>query len=132
MSHSEITPEEVVAFMRRFEQLANAKDFSKVAGMIHQHAVFRFTDGDFIGLEAVRGAFEKTWGYNTDEETYYLTDIKVLSTDSKSASATYTFHWEGVVRGKPFKIRGRGTRVIVRNGETLQIVHEHLSHFPEQ
>ena len=54
MSHSEITPEEVVAFMHRFEQLANAKDFSKVAGMIHQHAVCRFTDGDFVGLEAVR------------------------------------------------------------------------------
>lgn len=29
--------------------------------MIHEHAVFRFNDGDFIGRVAIQAVFEKTW-----------------------------------------------------------------------
>jgi hypothetical protein len=78
--------------------------------MVHEQAFFRFNDGDFIGRPAVRAAFEKTW--------------------QGSASATYSWHWEGSMNGKSFGIRGRGTRVIIQQQGRLQIIHEHLSRFP--
>ena len=101
--------------------------------MIHERAYFRFNDGDFIGRDAVRAAFEKTWksGPGIRRERFYLTDVTVLSTDRASATVTYTYNWEGVMEEKPFRIQGRGTRVIVREDGRLQIIHEHLSRFPK-
>ena len=131
MDRSEITPQDVIRFMHDFEEAAASRDFSLVADKIHDDAVFRFTDGDFIGIESVREAFEKTWGFDTEEERYYLTDIEVLSTDSKSACATYVYNWEGKVNGLPFKTQGRGTRVIVLDDGQWKIIHEHLSHCPK-
>jgi hypothetical protein len=59
-----------------------------------------------------------------------LSDIVVLSTDQASASATYTYNWEGSQDGRAFKIQGRGTRVLLHGGARFRIVHEHLSRFP--
>jgi hypothetical protein len=82
--------------------------------------------------QAIRGVFEKTWkgSANVSKQRFHLTDIQVLTVDSRSAAATYTYHWEGAMDGRAFRIQGRGTRVlVVRNGR-VQIVHEHLSRFP--
>jgi ketosteroid isomerase-like protein len=81
----------------------------------------------------VRGAFEKTWtgSANAKKERFYLTDIQVLTVDARSAAATYTYHWEGSMDGRPFRIQGRGTRVLVVDNGRLQIIHEHLSRHPK-
>lgn len=128
-----ITADQVENFLTNFEELAAKEDFSLLSHMVHEDAFFRFNDGDFVGRSAVRGAFEKTWasGAAVDDETYYLSDIKVLTTDQRSATATYTYNWEGSYQSQPFKITGRGTRVLVKNDGVLQIIHEHLSRFPE-
>jgi hypothetical protein len=133
MSQDAITSEEVVRFLERFEALAEQEDFRKIEEMVHERAYFRFNDGDFIGRQAVRAAFENTWqgGPGIRKVRFYLTDITVLSTDRASASVTYTYNWEGVMQDKPFRIQGRGTRVLVREDGRLQIVHEHLSRFPK-
>ena len=133
MSQEAITNEEVVQFLERFEALAEQEDFRKIEEMVHERAYFRFNDGDFIGRQAVRAAFEKTWqgGPGIRKVRFYLTDITVLSTDHASASVTYTYNWEGVMQDKPFRIQGRGTRVLVRDDCRLQIIHEHLSRFPK-
>ena len=126
-----LSPDDVVQFMHEFEEAASHENFSLIADKIHDEAVFRFTDGDFSGIQSVRGAFEKTWALDTEDERYYLTNIQVLSTDAKSATATYTYNWEGKVDGRPFQTRGRGTRVMVLDGGSWKIIHEHLSHFPK-
>lgn len=133
MTHPPLTKEAVVEFLTRFEQLAEQENFDLIADMVHDKAVFRFNDGDFVGKPAVRAAFEKTWkgSAGVKKERFYLTDIQVLSVDNASASATYTYNWEGSMDGKSFQIRGRGTRVLVREQGRLQIVHEHLSRFPK-
>jgi hypothetical protein len=133
MSREAITNEEVVRFLERFEALAEQEDFRMIEEMVHERAYFRFNDGDFIGRQAVRAAFEKTWqgGPGVRKVRFYLTDITVISTDRASASATYTYNWEGVMDDEPFRIQGRGTRVLVREGGRLQIIHEHLSRFPK-
>lgn len=133
MSQDAISKEDVVQFLERFEALAEQEDFRKIEEMVHERAYFRFNDGDFIGRQAVRAAFEKTWqgGHGIRKERFYLTDVTVLSTDRASAAVTYTYNWEGVMQDKPFRIQGRGTRVLVRENGRLQIIHEHLSRFPK-
>lgn len=122
----------VIEFLNRFEAVAEKENFDLIEGMVHADAVFRFNDGDFIGRPAVRGAFEKTWkgSANVKKERFYLSDIQVLTVDAASATATYTYHWEGSMDGQPFRIQGRGTRVLVVENGHLQIIHEHLSRYP--
>jgi ketosteroid isomerase-like protein len=128
------TKESVIQYLNRFEALASQENFDLIQDMVHDNAVFRFNDGDFFGKPAVRAAFEKTWqgSAGVKKERFYLTDIVVLSVDQASATATYTYNWEGAMDGKSFRIQGRGTRVMVMGeGGRLQIVHEHLSRFPK-
>ncbi len=124
----DITETEIKELLARYEEAANSHDFSQVASMIHPNATFRFTDGDHHGIEAIQGAFESTWNtWDVEDERYQITDVKIVTTDAQSAAITYTYIWSGVANGKPFSVRGRGTNVIVRNGESLQFIHEHLS-----
>ena len=130
----QISEANVRDFLIRFEEIAARKDFDALQHLVHERAFFRFNDGDFIGREAIRAAFEKTWesSSSVENEKYYLTDIQVLSTDRHSASATYTYNWEGTYEDQTFAIKGRGTRVLVRSGGEFQIIHEHLSRFPQK
>ena len=133
MAQEAISETTVLQFLQQFDALADKKDFSLISDMIHERAVFRFNDGDFVGRQAVKGAFERTWqsGSGVQNERFFLTDIVVLSTDLASATATYTYNWEGVREGRQIRVQGRGTRVLVRQHGRLQIIHEHLSRFPK-
>ncbi len=129
-----LTRDSVVQFLNRFEETAEKENFDLIQDMIHDNAFIRFNDGDFVGKQAVRGAFEKTWkgSANVRKERFYLTDIQVLSVDARSAAATYTYNWEGTMDGRTFRVQGRGTRVLVVENGQLQIIHEHLSRYPKQ
>lgn len=123
----------VIDFLNHFEALAEKEDFSLIEDMIHEQAHFRFNDGDFVGRQAIRAAFENSWrGDPTVQKArFYLSDIVVLTTDHATATATYTYNWEGSQAGREFTIRGRGTRVLHRENGVLRIIHEHLSRFPK-
>jgi ketosteroid isomerase-like protein len=127
-----VTAESVVQFLNHFEELAMKEDFRLLEDMIDERAYFRFNDGDFVGRKAIQAVFEKTWrGDPTVKKArFYLSEIVVLTTDRASASATYTYNWEGAQGGREFKIQGRGTRVLANEGGRFRIVHEHLSRFP--
>lgn len=127
-----ITPDAVVEFLHRFEELAMKEDFELIRDSIDANAFFRFNDGDYRGHAAIQAVFEKTWrGDPTVKKArFYLSDIVVLATDENSASATYTYNWEGSQGDRSFTIRGRGTRLLAMTGGRLRIVHEHLSRFP--
>jgi len=127
-----ITADAVVAFLHAFERAAEREDFGLIREMVDEHAYFRFNDGDFKGRPAIQAAFEKTWrGDPTVRKArFYLTDIVVLTVDENTATATYTYNWEGAQGERAFVIRGRGTRVLVRHEGAFRIVHEHLSRFP--
>ena len=127
-----ITAESVLQFLNHFEEVAAKEDFGLLKNMIDEKAYFRFNDGDFIGVQAIQSVFEKTWrGDPTVKKSrFYLSDIVVLTTDRFSATATYTYNWEGSQGGREFKIQGRGTRVLRCEEGKFLIVHEHLSRFP--
>ncbi|MFM6132493.1 MAG: hypothetical protein ACKPBV_27870, partial [Sphaerospermopsis kisseleviana] len=111
---SSVTKESVVRFLNHFEEVAMKEDFGLLQDMIDEQAYFRFNDGDFIGHKAIQAVFEKTWrGDPTVKKArFYLSDIVVLTTDKASASATYTYNWEGAQGSREFKIQCRGTRVL--------------------
>ncbi len=127
-----VDPEEVKQFLVEFERLAEKEDFGLIQDFIDEKAYFRFNDGDFIGRDAIRAVFEKTWrGDPTVKKArFYLSDIVVLATDTNTAAATYTYNWEGSQTGQSFTVRGRGTRVLRYEAGRFRIVHEHLSLFP--
>ena len=129
---SSVTSESVMRFLHHFEDVAMKEEFALLEDMIDEQAYFRFNDGDFIGRKAIQAAFEKTWkGDPTVKKArFYLTDIVVLTTDKASATATYTYNWEGSQGNRQFKIQGRGTRVLVHEGGRFRIIHEHLSRRP--
>jgi ketosteroid isomerase-like protein len=133
MSETVLSKDAVIQFLNRFEEIAEKENFDLIQDMVHDQAFFRFNDGDFVGKQAIRGIFEKTWkgSPNVKKVRFYLSDIQVLTVDAKSATATYTYNWEGAMDGKSFRIQGRGTRVLVVDNGRLQIIHEHLSRFPK-
>ena len=126
------TAESVVQFLNHFEEVAMKEDFRLLEDMIDEQAYFRFNDGDFVGRKAIQVVFEKTWRGDpaVRKARFYLSEIVVLTTDRSSASATYTYNWEGAQGDREFKIQGRGTRVLAHEGGKFRIVHEHLSRFP--
>jgi hypothetical protein len=127
-----IPADSVIQFLNRFEELSQKEDFALIEDMIHEKAFFRFNDGDFVGRPAIQAAFEKTWRSDPSvkKARFFLSDIVVLTSDQSTATATYTYHWEGSQGGREFRIQGRGTRVLLLEGDRLRIIHEHLSRFP--
>ena len=127
-----IAPDAVSSFLNQFEALAEKEDFELIKDMIDEHAYFRFNDGDFVGRAAIQAIFEKTWRGDPSikKARFYLTDIVVLTVDEHSATATYTYNWEGSQGDKNFTVKGRGTRVLKIEAGRFRIVHEHLSRFP--
>jgi len=127
-----IAPEAITAFLIQFETLAEKENFELIKDMIDEQAYFRFNDGDFIGRPAIQAVFDKTWhgDPSVKKARFYLTDIVVLTTDETTATATYTYNWEGSQGDKSFTVKGRGTRVLKLQAGRFRIVHEHLSRFP--
>jgi ketosteroid isomerase-like protein len=122
-----ITETSVVEFLKRFEAASATRLFANVVEWIHPHALFRFNDGDFRGIEAIQRAFERTWTQDIKAERYTLADIQVVNVDAASAVATFVFHWSGVGSQGPFQIAGRGTSLLVLHNGRLKVRVEHLS-----
>ena len=127
-----VSIDSVIRFLNYFEEVAMKEDFGLLRDMIDEQAYFRFNDGDFVGRKAIQAAFEKTWkgDPSVKKARFYLSDIVILTTDIASATATYTYNWEGARGSREFKIQGRGTRVLKHEGGRFRIIHEHLSRFP--
>ena len=127
-----VTADSVIRFLNHFEEVAMKEDFRLLQDVIDEQAYFRFNDGDYIGRRSIQAVFEKTWkgDPSVKKARFYLSEIVVLTTDRASATATYTYNWEGAQGTREFKIQGRGTRVLKYEGGSFRIIHEHLSRIP--
>jgi ketosteroid isomerase-like protein len=120
-------PQDVVA---AYEARINSRDFDQLVPLISEAAVFWFNDGSFAGLEAIRGAFDKTWALAVDER-YWLEEKTWVASGEDAASCIYRFRWTAIIEGKPASGGGRGTTVLRKEGDRWKIVHEHLSREPD-
>src|SRR5438094_6438416 len=111
----DISESEIRNLFAQYEAASNTRVFANVAPLIHPDAVYWFNDGDFVGLDAIKGAFEKTWASSATmaDERYELRELMVVVSDARSAAVTYRFDWSGKVDGqRAFHVRGRGTNVV--------------------
>jgi ketosteroid isomerase-like protein len=113
-----------------YEARINLQDFDQLVPLFSAEAVFWFNDGSFIGIDAIRAAFEATWA-RVPGEIYTLTDKLWLAESDTAAACLYRFHWTAIVDSKPVSGHGRGTTVLRREAETWRIIHEHLSGEPQ-
>jgi Tfp pilus assembly protein PilW len=121
-----IEESEVFKFLAEYEKATNTHVFSSVIDFIHPEAIYRFTDGDFVGIQAIQNAFEKNWN-SIKNEKYRISNLKVITSDTCTATVTYTFEWSGLVDGVQKNGKGRGTNIVICNDNKLQFIHEHLS-----
>ena len=61
------------------------------------------------------------------DEVYRIDELEWITADDSYAVCRYRFAWIGTVDGQPRSGSGRGTSVLVSNGGTWQMLHEHLS-----
>lgn len=115
--------------LKKYSTEVNRHDFKLLLPLLASDCTFWFTSGTYVGLEATRGAFEKTWGM-IQNEVYRLEDVTWIAEDTAAAACTYTYHWEGLIKGEKRAGKGRGTSVFRRDKDGWKIVHEHLSAFP--
>jgi ketosteroid isomerase-like protein len=115
--------------LKQYESRINLHQFDAVAPLIAADAVFWFNDGSFVGTDAIRGAFERTWA-GLANETYWLTDMRWIASGDVAASCIYQFNWKASVDGQDASGIGRGTTVLHKGADGWQIVHEHLSGMP--
>jgi ketosteroid isomerase-like protein len=121
-----MTPQDV---LKQYESRINLHRFDAVAPLIAEDAVVWFNDGSFVGHDAIRGAFERTWASLVDE-TYWLTNVHWIAVGNAAASCIYQFNWKSTIDGQESSGTGRGTSVFRKGPGGWQIVHEHLSGLP--
>lgn len=120
----------VEEFLRDYIWRTNTHQFDEVAPAIAEDATFWFSSGSFHGLDAIRAAFERTWGVIQDEE-YGIEDVEWLVVAESSAACLYTFRWRGNIDGAAREGSGRGTTVLRKDNGRWLVVHEHLSPRPQ-
>lgn len=133
MAEKTLTKDDVVEFLTRFDELAGKERFVLIEDMIHDQAFFRLHDGDYVGKPAIRGVLEKSWqgGSGLKRERFFLSEIQVLTLEDRSATVTFTYNWEVSMGTHALSLQGRGTRVVIVVNDQVQVIHEHLSHFPQ-
>lgn len=118
------------ALLEKYKVEINKHDFGVLEPLISPDCKFWFSSGTFVGLQQTRQAFEKTWAMIKDE-VYALTEIQWIAESEQAAVCTYTYHWKGLIDGKPCEGRGRGTSCFRKETDGWKIIHEHLSGFPK-
>jgi len=111
--------------LQEYERRLGKQQWAAVEDLIHEEAVFIFSDGTFRGKAEIGQAFEKTFETIQDEQ-YSLHDLDWLVVTDDVAACIYKFRWQGFVNGKEASGGGRGTTILQKTHKGWQIVHEHL------
>ena len=77
-------------FLRRYERASNSHEFDQVAPLLADDAVYWFSNGTYVGIDAIRSAFESTWAAILDED-YRITDVRWLTASEDAAACVYTY-----------------------------------------
>lgn len=118
-----MTPDE---FLRRYERALASQEWAQVAPLVHDDANVTFSDGSVHrGKEAVRAAFERNFAAIEDER-YEVRGVHWCLRGERVAVCQFEFAWSGRVQGRPASGAGRGTSVLVSDGQSWRLLVEHL------
>ena len=112
------------SFLQQYERALGVHTWEAVEALIDDDACFIFSDGTFIGKAQIEKAIRKTFALIVDE-TYRIQDVLWVHIRDDCALCTYTFHWAGLMDGKPCEGRGRGTTLLVKSEFGWKVKHEH-------
>jgi ketosteroid isomerase-like protein len=111
--------------LQTYEQRLVERRWEAVADLIHEDAVFIFSEGTFRGKKEIGAAFTRTF-QTIQDERYEMSDVEWILVAPGAAACIFRFHWRGIVAGEETSGGGRGTIMMRRTGAGWQIVHEHL------
>lgn len=119
-----MTPAE---FLDEYAKSGRIGGVERTLRLVDDNAVYWFSDGtSHVGKSAVERAIRRNLEAIKDE-TYRVSDVTCVAQSSELAACIYRFDWSGLIRGNPTSGSGRGTSVLVRDGDSWVVVHEHLS-----
>ena len=119
-------------FMHTYERALATQDWTHVESLVHADACVTFSNGAVHrGRAAVQAAVESNFA-SIEGAVYGVADLHWVHQADDVAVCIYDFHWSGRVGGKEAAGRGRGTTVIVRDGDTWRMLVEHLGPGPSQ
>lgn len=113
--------------LRKYINATNTHDFNQVRKVLHEHAVYWFTDKTCKDMSEIQSYFENAWEA-IKEEVYTANDIQWISKDQNAATCIYSYQYEGYHNGTFVSGSGRATNVFVKDNENQwKLIHEHLS-----
>ncbi|WP_025025391.1 YybH family protein [Caldalkalibacillus mannanilyticus] len=115
--------------LEQYIKATNTHDFSNVAQVLHEKAVYWFSDKTCTSMSEIQQYFENSWNM-IQNEIYSASNVEWITTDLHSATCLYTYQYEGYHNGKFVSGKGRATNVFVKVSEDeWKLIHEHLSSF---
>ena len=118
-----MNPEE---FVQAYEQALATQDWGYVEPLIHRDACVTFSNGTVHkGRLEVRNAFERNFSLIKDE-TYSITNVYWVMKGAETAIYLFDFNWTGLINGKQVSGSGRGTSVLIKEGNQWKLLVEHL------
>ncbi|MDV2685624.1 nuclear transport factor 2 family protein [Alkalihalophilus lindianensis] len=113
--------------LKKYIEATNTHDFNNVKKVLHDQAIYWFTDKTCTNSREIQKYFENAWEL-IKEEVYTANDIRWISTDPNSATCIYSYHYKGYHNGKLVSGNGRATNIFIRtNYNEWKLIHEHLS-----
>jgi ketosteroid isomerase-like protein len=111
--------------LEEYERRLAQHQWSAVADLIHDEAIFIFTEGTFRGKSEIAEAFQRTF-QTIQNEQYTISNLEWLVITDKIAACIYNYHWQGVVKGQEMSGGGKGTTILQKSANGWQLIHEHL------
>ncbi len=115
--------------MKDYERGLGEHSWDAVQDMIHEDAVFIFSEGTFRGKQEIAQAFKKTFA-TIQNEQYSTRDLCWLLVSETVAVCVFEFYWTGVIHGQETSGGGRGTSILRKTQYGWKIILEHLGPLP--
>ncbi len=100
-----------VGLLQEYERRLGQHNWAAVADLIHDEAVFIFSEGTFRGKQEIAQAFERTF-QTIQNERYAIHDLQWVVVTEDVAACIYEFRWQGMVDGQEMSGGGRGTTIL--------------------
>jgi ketosteroid isomerase-like protein len=118
-----MTPED---FVSEYERALATQTWAAVEPLVHPDACVTFSTGEVHkGRKAVRAAYEANFAAIQDER-YRIANVHWVRRTEDLAVYLFDFHWTGRIQGREASGGGRGTAVLVREGESWLLLAEQL------
>jgi ketosteroid isomerase-like protein len=118
-----MTPDD---FISKYQAALRSQDWLAVEPLLHGRVCVTFSNGAVHrGVDAVGAAFKKNFSV-IEGEDYRMSDLSWTYRTDDLAVCVFRFDWSGLIRGELASGSGRGTHVLVRDGDRWLLVVEHL------